>query len=479
MNKPFKVRLHIISPLHIGCDDAYEPTGFVIDRTRKKMIVFDELDFVQSLSEANRRKFLEICGRGTIASIIELYKFMDGQAHQVSGTESDISDDFIANYDRVKGMPLHNEERIKQELNKFAVARTSYLAIDSAPFIPGTSLKGCLRTGWLNAINRKTKVPPGRDARRLEEQLLGGTFDTDPFRLVKVADLIPTGRPVTRIRYALNKKKRISDREARGPLQILETVEPGAVFEGLITLESPPTKSAVPKPVPTGTEFFQNIGAFFGRELEAEENILNTIGMPAIVIGRLKQQFGAALGTTVIPIRLGRHSGAACVTIEGHRSIKIMGKRGDPPKYGANALTLWLAADSARATSGLLPFGWAALEILEAEVRSLWPGREIRAKERTVSAAIGAIPSAAAPPKAPPEQIIWEGVALGWNAGTATLTVAAPDGKGRADLKVGADRNLLSEEVVNRLKKGKIVKARVVVEHIGGTSYRIVGVVLS
>jgi len=32
---PYKVRLHIISPVHIGCDDVYEPTGFVVDKAAK------------------------------------------------------------------------------------------------------------------------------------------------------------------------------------------------------------------------------------------------------------------------------------------------------------------------------------------------------------------------------------------------------------------------------------------------------------
>ena len=61
-----------------------------------------------------------------------------------------------------------------------------------------------MRTGWLNQLNQgQTRQTCG-----LEGELLGGTFDKDPFRLVKVSDMIPVGNPETRICFAVNKKKK-------------------------------------------------------------------------------------------------------------------------------------------------------------------------------------------------------------------------------------------------------------------------------
>jgi CRISPR-associated protein Csm5 len=457
MNRPFKVRLHVISPLHIGCDDAYEPTGFVIDRKRKKLVVFDPIEFVQRLSDADRKKFLDICAKGTIGSLIDIYKFMDGQSAAITGSETEVSDEFIGNYDRVKSLPTNNEDRIKQELNKFAISRTSFLPFDNSSYIPGTSLKGSLRTGWLNVLNRRENLPPSRSAKELEEKLLGGSFQTDPFRLVMVADLLPIGIPKTRICYAVNKKKRPSDKPTRGIPQLLETVEPGAIYEGLIKLETPLTKAAVPKPVPTGLEFFKQLSAFFAFEMENEEQILKNINMPALIQQKMRIRFGDSFGVSVFPIRLGRHSGAESVTIDGHRNILIMGKKGDTKRnYSKNSTTLWLAAESKSATSGLLPFGWAALEILEADPVALYPERlfsdlaHVSSLKMTVTIPKSVVQA---------EHVLWEKVPLDWHAGTGTVIVKGPTGQ-----KASAGKGAVSEETITRLKKGKPVFATVTLE---------------
>ncbi len=61
-------------------------------------------------------------------------------------------------------------------------------------------------------------------------------------------------------------------------------------------------------------------------------------------------------------LRVGRHSGAEAVTLNGVRSIKIMvgnKKSVDEPK----PRTLWLAADAQDSRSEMVPFGWLLIEI--------------------------------------------------------------------------------------------------------------------
>ena len=68
-------------------------------------------------------------------------------------------------------------------------------------------------------------------------------------------------------------------------------------------------------------------------------------------------------------VRIGRHSGAECVTVEGHRDIKIMQGPGVRAKSLDHATTVWLAADTDNPsnTMHLRPFGWAELLILSDE----------------------------------------------------------------------------------------------------------------
>lgn len=457
---PYKVRLHIISPVHIGCDDVYEPTGFVVDKAAKKLIAFDPLDFVRSLNQADRKKFMEICEKGTLESILEIYKFMWHRTELPQGHAVEVSKGFLDKFERV-ATRLRPQE-VKQELNKFLISRTSYLPADNSPYIPGSALKGALRTGWLNHLN-KGKQLQGRD---IEESLLGGRFEKDPFSQVKVSDLLPVGNPSTRICFAVNKKKKPSVHEPRGPEQILEVIRHDcqAVFEGMITLHTHEHGSSITKPVGTSSDFFSQATVFFDKEMSIEETALKSINLPAAITATMKATFGERYLKSVFPLRIGRHSGADCVTVDGARSVKIMGKRGTPPTYGAHATTLWLAGDTTDATSNLLPFGWVALELLELDPAApLWPERSISVVETADYAP--AVKQVKTPPP-PPERVVWDTATLVWQPSSQVLTASA-DGK-KAEVKLATDRSMVPEALHKKLfVKKDLIKAVVTVEKLG------------
>ena len=64
-------------------------------------------------------------------------------------------------------------------------------------------------------------------------------------------------------------------------------------------------------------------------------------------------------------IRLGRYGGAESKTLsgEGVASIKIMGAKGAKPTFESATKTVWLAAQREDEQNGLIPFGWAIVEI--------------------------------------------------------------------------------------------------------------------
>ena len=459
---PFKVRLHVLSPVHIGCDEVYEPTGFMIDKAAQKLIAFDPLDFVRSLDQSDRKKFMELCDKGTLESILEIYKFMWHRTELPQGHSVSVSKGFIETFGRVLTMP---REKVKRELNKFMIGRTSYLPADNAPYIPGSALKGALRTGWLNHLN-KGKQHQGRD---IEVQLLGGRFAEDPFSQIKVSDLLPVGSPATRICFAVNKKKKTSQHEPRGPQQILEVIrqDSGAVFEGIITLHTPEQGTPIKSPIKNSSEFFAQTTGFFSTEMAAEETALKSINLPASMATKMKAAFGERYLKTVFPVRIGRHSGAECVTVDGVRNIKILGKRVNGKQeytYGPHATTLWLAGDAHKATSNLLPFGWVALELLELDPAApLWPERVMT--ERETVAAVVAAPAVKAPPP-PPEQTVWDAAVLTWSPGNQTLTVQH-EGK-KAEVRLAADKSMVPEALHKKLFiKKDVAKAAVTVEKQG------------
>ena len=372
--KRIKCVIKTFSPLHIGCDDLYEPTGFAVDDKTNSLVVFDPVSFISSLNQDDRNRFSEICKKGTIESIIEIYRFLRNRP--LSGKSVSFCKGFKSHYDKVLGL---NSNMISKELNKFEIHRTAYSPFDQRPYIPGSAIKGALRTAYLNKLANKTtdsysisKYKKDRNGnKKLEEKLLkldrekpGDKIFKDPFRLVKVSDFMPAGDIKTKIFYIINKKKTASQKEARGPYQILETILPDACFTGEITIEAPQTKNAVSFAIDY-KELFESLNLFYSKEKLREDKELGNINIKPPLAPQ-------PTGHNTAIIRTGMHSGAESVTIEKYRDIRI--KKGQKEFYFSDhSTTLWLASENQKSfnDNALLPLGWSMINILTHETEDI------------------------------------------------------------------------------------------------------------
>src|SRR5208283_637615 len=96
MNEQNTFYIKILSPVHIGCDEVYEPAGFIVNEQTETFTAFDPLDFFRKLDDKNKDRYAEICRKGTIESIAELYKFMKNQ--QYDGLSVNLSKEFVKHY---------------------------------------------------------------------------------------------------------------------------------------------------------------------------------------------------------------------------------------------------------------------------------------------------------------------------------------------------------------------------------------------
>lgn len=490
MDKPLKVRLHIVSPVHIGCDDVYEPTSFVIDEKKGTLIEFDPMDFIKKLSQKDREEFSKKCMGDDLLGI---FKFIKAKYNMsIGGREVDICKDLSKHYEEIlKSRPDDN----KKVINQFIISKTAYNIHNGLPYIPGSSLKGALRTAylsnlckeqniancWVNYLDKR-ELQSEKDkyywigkkniAKKLEEIILGGSFEFDPFRMVKISDFIPVRDFQTKIVYVANKKKKKSDKPTRadsGPPQILEVIQHGTVFEGIINIQQSLNISGIKRPV-LGTKFFNLINDSYKQLYECEKAVIEEIGAHHVDLSR----FIESLGKSAFLIRLGRHSGAEAVTIEGNRYIKIMQKRGEPDKYNDQATTMWLASDNRKSKTNLTPFGWGVLELLPFDIENIHPitiGTERVDKTETFSNNSNQeIKPASQVPAI--QTILWENASLSWSSGNKTL-MATKDNK-KAERRIDDNRDIVPESLHSKLfKKKETVKANVTVEPLGN-SFRIV-----
>lgn len=472
MEKPLKIRLHVLSPIHIGCDDVYEPTSFIIDENRKKLIEFDPIAFIRDLNSEQSKRFSNLCAGDDLLSIFKFIKNTYNRTNPLK--EVDVSTGLVEHYKKVLAMSSYNKNII---INQFTLDRTSYNPQTNEVYIPGTSIKGAIRTAYLSFLASQKGIKGRKDnAKQLEIELLMGKFETDPFRLVKISDFQPLDNISTRIIYAVNKKKGLSDKETKaaagtGPQQIFEVIESGSIFEGVINIDEPESSAGI-KTAIEQKSLFKALNYHYKRLFDQEMHIVEDCGFKKISTMAFQDRFG----DTCFLIRLGRHSGAEAVTIEGNRNIKINLGKGRS-KYTESPTTLWLASEYARpkANDSLIPFGWAVFETLPFDpAHGLF---SMRPKRKTTSEipekkADKQIEAAVEKPieKKKPENIKVEGVTLIYSPSNKSLTTTV---EGKKAFVEHIDDSFVPEHLWPKLKKHKTMKASILVEPVGN-AFRIV-----
>ncbi|SDN98480.1 CRISPR type III-A/MTUBE-associated RAMP protein Csm5 [Desulfonauticus submarinus] len=354
LNKRY--RLKVLSPVHVGYGDVYEPTNFVVDAQKKELLVLNIDKFLLNLPGEELKQFSSICKLGTSYALVKLYQFMSNQLDFVKSHSEIIVrkiklvSGFVEHFNKVKNL---SKDKLN-ELNKFSINSLSYNPNNNLPIIPGSSIKGAIRTAILNYYQDRADKKVIKEAHYkkkstvLEKQILKFKDATDDIlKRIKVSDFVPIGEVKTKVVYAVNRKK--DGRRASGPYQIFEIIEPGAEFEGSISIikgldNKAPIDLSFPK-------LEQIIESFFEGIFATEDKVIEKLGakFPVPPLG--------------LPIKIGRHSGAEALTVEKFRNIKINQGRKNKPVFLSHATTIWLASEYFKVEDNLslVPFGRATL----------------------------------------------------------------------------------------------------------------------
>jgi CRISPR-associated protein Csm5 len=401
--KVHRLALTPLAPIHIGLGEEFDPTGYIIDPKENLLYAFDPSR--ASLPDPLRKQLLELADSGQLDSIHKISKLIREHgdhflphAHSVIPVSSGV----VAKYQESlsksgwKGSDL-------TEINRNFIERAIFLT-DGQPFIPGSGVKGVIRTAWLEALYRENPdlaglVPSSSDDPRnkawerfeknFERNMLEGDFQTSPFRLLKIADFLPLpGQKVDRkIVFACNYKKQPaqvrgqSTVEGRGPSTRKEVILPGQYrfFEASLTLveaEKLGLTDQTPRWQPKIEDLARHCQEYHWARLHTELKTISGLGLVnkdwANRLRGLLESLDFQSGRSFL-LRLGRYGAAETKTVAEAETkteaklprIKIMGfkSQGVPDRFEKAATTLWLAGDHDKANSELLPFGWALMEI--------------------------------------------------------------------------------------------------------------------
>jgi CRISPR-associated protein Csm5 len=397
-----------LGPVHMGTGDEYGPTEYVIDGDT--LYAFDAAGAARALPQSDRDRLLNIVSGQPASDMLKQVQklFLENREYfvPVATHAVPIASGVSALYEARAGRTAQREESGREIINKLGIARTYTNPLVHQPALLGSGIKGAIRTALLNACNDgrsltqeeqrmledgRARVAAGAH-RRMQERLFeyrSGAFDLDPMRLVQVGDLAyqeNASLPGTEVHFAVNRKRHavmlegqeVASLAEKGNLyQILETIPPMRyrAFAGWINLqkldEGLPQTQGLPatKLRWSMEEIAGACNRFYEPKLREELDALKGRGfleedwvmaMDALMEAGLRERLRAG---GAFLLRVGRHSGAEAVTLDGVRYIKIMRGRGQEAEYAGGAKTWWLSTAETGDRRSLLPFGWILLEL--------------------------------------------------------------------------------------------------------------------
>ena len=495
-----RLLISTLSPIHVGCGEDYEPTNYVIDNG---LLYGFDTAALAGLLDAKQREDLLKRVQGPDA-LLKVQAFIHGLREVIPAISTHTVQTCPQLATKYKGRigqqaQKHGDDRV---INQLAIPRTSYNPYTQHPILPGTGLKGAIRTAILNALQRGQKEEREvREFRDFEKEKLAGSFETDPMRLVKVGDaqfVLHEGNLDNRILFDTNLKKTLrSDGKESQALSVMREVVSGMnsrCFEGEITLQhiSPRIREQHDRKVPkmdfTFHDIVNAVNHFYGKLFQNELQIMKNLNCvePAwsSAVESLLLDLQADIGKNrLMLLRLGRHSGAEGVTVEGVRKIKILQGKGVPPKTLDRATTIWLSGDAEKKKKDLIPFGWLLLEIdpqpdspvsqkIAATLQQY--NATAYAQEKKLKEAVQAAKQKQQETAAKraeqltqkdrePEILTWESAELRQEKGAGKLLAISKDGKAEGLLKDIS----LPDEVKKKLDAKKPVKCKVEVRKNG------------
>ncbi|MBI4741296.1 MAG: type III-A CRISPR-associated RAMP protein Csm5 [Betaproteobacteria bacterium] len=311
-------------------------------------------------------------------------------------------------YDQRIGQVARRESNGNNVVNRLEIARSSYDPLAAQPLLPGSSIKGAIRTALLNAAlaeqspnnpfstfqNQRQRIIPTeaqrpRDAERaykklgaaLQPQTFGYAenqkilLERDPLRLLRIADAHyqpKEGRFPSHIVWRVNRRN--SGVEGKGMATLIEALNASpttrfqpAAYRGELTVEqgTPLGQDKTPQRRFQLPSIIKACNDFYLAKLKDEVAKLEGKADPKWIAQIQEQVFKpehngkTTMGHMIANgkgflLRIGRHSGSKAVTVDELRRIYIR----QHEKFSDAPFTRWLSAANRNQQDSCRPFGW-------------------------------------------------------------------------------------------------------------------------
>lgn len=363
----YEMTLTMLSPVHIGSGEEIDPSRYVVRKELRgddEFYFFYAIDLPRFLARIDDRKRREFIGAAEHAKgPIYLRKFLD--------QEVDVNQDALWKSDCNPDVFDHYQAALESDRSQLRVELMQRDPISGQPYIPGSSIKGAIRTALVNQeaaasrVQQQTGRMSDRDLeKRFEPIVLGYQTDrhadirADPFRAIQVGDAPLCQDSNTIDPVTIYKPNREFGPDPAG-IQMFYDVTFSQLHEETISatgrllvndcLARTPTRGlgrwdfdrCVTQEI-TAESLLAACNAFYRPRLEDE---LGRFPLVNEIAGATLREEVSKLGDGEALIRLGRFSHRECVTVS---------RKGGMPEV--KGTTRSLACDD-------MPLGWARLSL--------------------------------------------------------------------------------------------------------------------
>ncbi|MBW1616292.1 MAG: type III-A CRISPR-associated RAMP protein Csm5 [Deltaproteobacteria bacterium] len=184
-NKKIYCSLKIITPVHIGSGEDYYLTDYYFSGQKKELIFFNKTAISKLIFAEGEGKFKKFISASEKGEYLKIKSLMEKHIEIAKTGEVSVTDDLMENF-RAKTTGIDNHpisKHIKEAFNML-------------PYIPGSTLKGVIRTAFNYEFLKENSKSWAQKLRRENfncdfintEQK--DAMQNDPFRCIKVSDFM-------------------------------------------------------------------------------------------------------------------------------------------------------------------------------------------------------------------------------------------------------------------------------------------------
>lgn len=343
--KTFELRCDVLSPLHIGTGKEMEPLSYVIKDCRLHLVSFEQL--MCAFDETQRADFEDLINKG---DLVEIRRFTAeamlkyGKALYTVETSTDVAAMYNAKINDIRNQLIIHP----------------FIRTCLKPVIPGSSIKGAIRTAIVSEFARRKRLPRPSGYRaecEFESKALGyRDAKDDPFRCLKIRDAqIEEDDIIVRRVVNVSRKK-------GGPLQendikvVCEATHSrlsgkDAAFSVGLLMDDKLAATGFTGRAFSISDIIECCRAFYDDKVRMEHEKFYNGSMMAQASSEQLISGMESLEKNEFLLRVGRFSGVESVTLDTYRNPR-------PPKQ----MTRW--GTSRNLAEGRYPMGWIKVTVL-------------------------------------------------------------------------------------------------------------------